>query len=289
MIVQENTAREPGRVRPDPMRPRPFRILEVQQEIAECFTWILEPADGGKPLSFQAGQFNMLYMFGQGEVPISISSNSADPDRLGHTIRAVGSVTHAFERLQAGDVIGLRGPFGTGWPINNAKTNDVLIIAGGLGLAPLRPAIYQLLSAPEEFGKLTLLYGARSPETVLYHDELMSWATSGKMGVDLTVDRADRSWSGPVGVVTDLIDNIEIDPVQTIAMLCGPEIMMRFCTYALLDRGLTDHQIYLSMERNMKCAMGLCGRCQYGPHFMCKDGPVFPYYKIKDLLGLREV
>ncbi len=289
MTVHEKSVSTPDDQRIDPMRPRPFRIVDVLPEIAECFTWSLEPADGEKTPSFEPGQFNMLYMFGQGEVPISISSDPSQESRLDHTIRSVGSVTRAFEHLHSGDVVGLRGPFGTGWPMEKLEGKDILIIAGGLGLAPLRPVLYQLLSSPEKYGRLTLLYGARSPQTLLYQNQLRLWRDAGIMHVDVTVDRADREWKGEVGVVTRLIDGIDVDPVQTVAMLCGPEIMMRFCAYALLDRGLTGHQIYVSMERNMKCAMGFCGRCQYGPHFICKDGPVFPFYEIEDLFGLREV
>lgn len=270
-----------------PMTPVPFRVEEVYEEFSGCFTMKMKPP--GEPAAFHyaPGQFNMLYVFGQGEVPISMSGDAENPGQLVHTIRSVGAVTAALERIQPGDTIGVRGPFGSPWPVEAAKHKNVLILAGGLGLAPLRPAIYHFLSHSADYGDIALLYGARSPETILYPQELDDWAK--KIEVKLTVDSSDTEWHGHVGVVTDLLRGLNIDYTNTVALVCGPEIMMRFSAYALLDRGMAAQDIYLSMERNMKCALGFCGRCQYGPHFICKDGPVLPFDRLQRIINLREV
>ncbi|MEO0330069.1 MAG: FAD/NAD(P)-binding protein, partial [Bacteroidota bacterium] len=236
--------------------------------------------------AFAPGQFNMLYAFGHGEVPISMSGNTADSDKLVHTIRNVGSVTAALQKLKVGDSVGVRGPFGSSWPLEAAKGKNILVIAGGLGLAPLRSAIYYLLANPLDYGIISLLYGTRDPSSILFADELDEWSQS--ISVGLTVDSATPDWKGRVGVVMDLLS--PQDSFQnTVALVCGPEIMMRFCAYALLDRGLTSEDIYVSMERNMKCALGFCGRCQYGPYFVCHDGPVFSFDRVERLFKIREV
>lgn len=272
-----------------PMTPSPYRVQKVIRETYDTFSLDLAPKNGSGPMTYQPGQFNMLYSFGVGEVPISISGPKPGAKGLIHTIREVGTVTRALRRLKKGHTIGLRGPFGSDWPIEAAKGNDVVIMAGGIGLAPLRPALYTLLNQRDQYGKIALLYGARKPRDLIFTKEFETWR--GKFGVQVkvTVDSADRDWSGNVGVVTTAIPRISFDPANTIAMICGPEIMMRFSVLELKRRGVRDDRIYITMERNMKCAVGFCGHCQFGPAFICKDGPVFRYDRIKNLFGIREI
>ena len=274
---------------PDPMLPQRYRIQRVHREIPDTFTLELEPEEGVDIPQFATGQFNMLYVFGVGEIPISISGDPAKRKPLVHTTRAVGTVSKAMRELKANDVIGVRGPFGSYWPIKQAEGKDVVIAAGGIGLAPLRSVMYHILSHREKYGKTVLLYGARTPEDILYRHELEQWRAQFDLEVDVTVDRATGSWRGSVGVVTRLIPRASFDPNNTIAMVCGPEIMMRFTAAELEKRGVALENIYVSMERNMKCAIGMCGHCQYGPNFVCKDGPVFQYSQIQGLLSKREV
>jgi NAD(P)H-flavin reductase len=269
------------------MMPRWFPIKRVQKNTHDTFTIDLEPPDGN--FKFAPGQFNMLYMFGVGEVPISISGDPAQEQILIHTIRAVGSVTKRMWELKKGDYIGVRGPFGTHWPVNESVGNDIVIIAGGIGLAPLRPSIYQILANRDKYGRIVLLYGARTPADILFRKELEGWRARFDMEVLVTVDRAYADWKGMVGVVTTLIPRAHFDPMNTTAMICGPEIMMRFTIQDLYKRGVDYESIYVSMERNMKCGIGFCGHCQYGSSFICKDGPVYPYSAIKDLFVKREI
>lgn len=269
----------------NPLEPIPRRITAVRRELPDCFTLTLDC--GAAPFAFAPGQFNMLYVFGHGEVPISMSGDPARPEKLVHTIRNVGSVTAALQRLKEGDTVGVRGPFGSAWPLEQARGKDVIVMAGGLGLAPLRPALYYLMNNRKDYGAVTLFYGTRTPEAVLFADELAAWAD--QIDVAVTVDSAGRDWRGSVGVVTDLLQGRQIDAGNSVALLCGPEIMMRFCAHALRDKGLAPAAIHVSLERNMKCAIGHCGRCQYGPHFICHDGPVLSFEKVERLFGVREV
>jgi NAD(P)H-flavin reductase len=275
----------------DPMLPVPYRIQRMRKEIHDTFTVDLVSMNGTSEFSFAAGQFNMLYIFGVGEVPISISGDPTKPETLIHTIRSVGTVTRAMEKMKRGDVIGVRGPYGTPWPVEAAEGSDVIIVAGGIGLAPLRPSIYQILAHREKYGRVILLYGARTPQDLLYVDELEKWR--GKLSFDMdvyvTVDSASGNWRGSVGFVTALIPRAQFDPIQTVVMMCGPELMMRFAASALQKQGVGLENIYLSMERNMKCAVGFCGHCQFGPTFVCKDGPVYRYDLIQPWLAIREV
>jgi NAD(P)H-flavin reductase len=272
----------------DPMAPVPYRIRRVTKETYDTFTFELEPVNG-RVMSFAPGQFNMLYVFGVGEVPISISGDPAEPDALVQTVRAVGPTTRAMSKLRRDDVIGVRGPFGTRWPTDEARGKDVVVVVGGIGLAPLRPMIYQLLADRDSFNRVYLLYGARTPDDLLYTRELSDWRGRLDFDVEVTVDSAPADWRGHVGVVTTLIPRAEFDPQNTIAAVCGPEIMMRFTIMELQKRGMSDENIYVSMERNMKCGIGLCGHCQYGPTFICKDGAVFPYERIRELFRKREI
>ncbi len=269
--------------------PRQWVIERNARETHDTFTITLRPRDGKIGCNFACGQFNMLYLFGTGEVPISISGDPSRPERLIHTIRAVGTVTQAMARLKTGDIIGVRGPFGIGWPVEEASGYDLVIIAGGIGLAPLRPVIYQALQKRSDFGRVVLLYGSRTPDDLLYRRELEKWRARLDVEVLVTVDRALSDWRGNVGVVTKLIAKAGFDPLHAIAMVCGPEIMMRFTATELLARGVPKENVYLSMERNMRCGIGLCGHCQMGPTFICKSGPVYRYDYIKDMLTRREI
>src|SRR5262245_9492864 len=263
----------------DPMLPEPWTVRDVTKETPDTYTLTLDPPDGVRA-RFRPGQFSMLWAFGVGEVPISISGDPGDDGRLVHTVRRVGEATQAMVNIQPGETIGLRGPFGTGWPVEDAREKDVLVVAGGIGLAPLRSVIYTVLTRRQEYDRLIILYGARSPRDRIYRKELAEWSRQPATQVLSTVDYAGLSWRGHVGVVTTLFRRVVFRPERTVAMLCGPEIMMRLVAGELEVRGMVHQNVYLSMERNMKCAVGFCGHCQWGPHFICKDGPVFPYSKI---------
>ena len=271
------------------MVPRIGRVRRRVHDLSDVWTLTIDMEDG-RPFDFAPGQFNMLTAFGVGEAAISISG---DCDRTGeglvHTIRAVGAVSRALTQLGPGDAIGIRGPYGVGWPVEEAKGQDVVIVAGGLGLAPLRPLIYSVLSRRREFGKVVLLFGSRTPEDILFRHELEEWRRRLDVEIQVTVDTAADDWYGNVGVVTTLIPHATFDPRNTIAYVCGPEIMMRFGAAALRDAGIKDECMYLSMERNMKCGIGLCGHCQIGPVFVCKDGPVFRNDKLRPLMSVKEL
>lgn len=273
----------------NPMLVYPYCVNKVRKETKDTFTLEMVAQSGHSDFRFKAGQFNMLYVFGIGEVPISISGDPAQPKRLVHTTREVGTVTKAMRRLRVGDVLGVRGPFGTNWPVREAVGNDVVIVAGGIGLAPLRPALYEVLAQRQKYGKVVLLYGTRTPQDILFLRDLETWRSRFDLEVYVTVDHAVGMWRGNVGVVTSLIPKAPFDPLNTIALICGPEVMMRYTVQELQKRGVDSKNIFVSMERNMKCATGFCGHCQLGPHFVCKDGPVFSYDRIEDLLGKREI
>jgi NAD(P)H-flavin reductase len=272
----------------DPMLPSPWIVQRVLKETPDTFTLALDPANGGVA-SFQPGQFSMVWVFGVGELPISISGDPAESGRLVYTVRSVGQATQALVNREVGNTLGIRGPYGTGWPVEAARGRDVLLVAGGIGLAPLRPVIYHVLRHRREFGRLIVLYGARSPRDLLYRKELALWARNPDTQALSTVDYGGVSWRGRVGVVTSLFKFLRLQPARTMAMVCGPEIMMRFAARELAMRGMAAGDVYLSMERNMKCAVGFCGHCQWGPHFICKDGPVFSYARIASLLDRYEL
>jgi len=273
----------------EPMVPIPFRIERTVKNLSDTFTVDLRPEEGRKPFHFAPGQFNMLYQFGVGEVPISISGDPQDPETLVHTIRAVGAVTQAMAGMKRGAVMGVRGPFGIAWPVEAVEGSDVVLVAGGVGLAPLRPAIYHILANRARYGRLVILYGARTPRDILFRAELEKWSSRLDTFVDVTVDRASGGWHGNVGVVTKLIGRGGFDPDNTAAMICGPETMMRFTIQALNDRGVSNERIHVSMERNMKCAVGFCGHCQFGGQFVCRDGPVFRFDRIEEMFLIREL
>ena len=273
----------------DPMLPRVARVTRRTRELADTWTLELVAAEGESLPSYAPGQFTMMYVFGVGEIPVSISGDAADTRRLVQTVRSVGKVSDAVTRLAKGATLGLRGPFGTAWPVSEAYGRDVVVIAGGLGLAPLRPALYQLQRERQKFGKLALLYGTRRPEDILFRRQLEGWRRQLDMDIEVTVDHAGADWRGHVGVVTKLIPGLSIDVENAVALVCGPEIMMRFAASALHDIGVPEAAIHLSLERNMKCAVGLCGHCQFAGSFVCKDGPVTRYDRVRRLLGLREI
>lgn len=270
------------------LTPRPFEILSVRRELDDCVTLEMRALDGGS-FAFEPGQFTMLYVHGVGEIAISISGDPAAPDRLVQTVRGVGAVSRALCGLAPGAWIGVRGPFGAPWPVSRADGRHLMIIAGGLGLAPVRPILHWARAQRDRLKRVAVIYGARSPEQILYARQLEEWAASAGMDVFVTVDRAAADWTGRVGMVTDVIDAALTVAAETTAMICGPEIMMRFSASALATAGVPEAEIFLSAERNMKCGVGWCGHCQMGPYLVCRDGPVFPYPALRPLFQIREL
>lgn len=274
----------------DPMMPQFVRISKLVWETEHVYTIYLSPNDEMEHgFRFKPGQFNMVYVFGVGEAAISISSSPYKPKTLVHTIHKVGTVTSALSKYKKGDYIGIRGPFGKAWPVETGIGKDMCIIAGGIGLAPLRPVIYSLFKNRKDYGRIFILYGARTPQDLLYRVELEQWAKLFNVEVHVTVDRGDQSWKGNIGFAAQLLSYIEIDKMNTVSMVCGPELMMKYTVEDLLENGLQEENIYVSLERNMKCAVGLCGHCQFGPKFICKDGPVFSYPEVRHLLERKEI
>ncbi len=273
----------------DAMVPRIARVVRRVRDLPDTWTLDLASPDGGPLMRYAPGQFTMMYVFGVGEIPVSISGDASDVTRLVQTVRAVGKVSEAVTKLSAGDTLGIRGPYGTAWPVEEGYGRDVVVVAGGLGLAPLRPALSQLRRDRKRFGKLTLLYGTRRPEDILYRRQLETWRRTLDMDIEVTVDHANTVWRGNVGVVTKLIPRLGIDAANAMALVCGPEVMMRFAASALHDIGIPEDSIHLSMERNTKCAVGLCGHCQFAGSFVCKDGAVMRYDRIRRLLALKEI
>jgi NAD(P)H-flavin reductase len=271
---------------PGPMAPLAFRVRGRERETADTWTLTLEGTDGGGP-PIAPGQFVMVYVFGVGEVPISVSGATGRAGPVVLTVRAVGAVTRAICASEPGAVLGLRGPFGTAWPIADAGGSDVVVVAGGIGLAPLRPVILHALERRAEYGEVALLYGARTPGDLLFPRELLGWR--GAAAVDVTVDAAGAGWHGRVGVVTKLFTGASFDPASAVAFVCGPEIMMRFAVRTLLDRGVAADRIHVSLERNMRCGLGHCGHCQLGPTLICRDGPVYDYATAARWLEVREL
>jgi len=279
----------------DPWRQHAARIRRVIQELPGVATYELVPESGvgsnaGSGLwPFRAGQFNMLYLPGIGESAISISGNPDQIDVIPHTVRQAGNVTNSLAKLREGDVLGLRGPFGSSWPIERCAGHDVVLVAGGIGLAPLRPAIYHLLANRVGYGELTLIVGSREPRLLLYPGEYDSWRAAG-LNVITTVDRADDGWKGSVGVVTAVLDRLWIrDPVRTLVFTCGPEVMMWYVMRTAASRGVPADALYLSLERNMNCAVAFCGHCQFGPYFLCREGPVLSFERVRHLLRVENL
>jgi NAD(P)H-flavin reductase len=264
-------------------------IADVTPELSGVATYHLRFRDASlqERYRFLPGQFNMLYLPGIGEIAISLSAADARRGTWDHTIRVAGNVTSTLAALGVGGALGLRGPYGSSWPLDECAGADVIFVAGGIGLAPLRPALYACLDDRKRFGRTTLLYGSRAPDMLLYTREYDDWSDRG-LDVQTTVDRYQPGWSGDVGVVTLLVDRLRpLSPASSVLFLCGPEVMMRYTVRSALARGLRKDQIWLSLERNMQCAVGLCGHCQLGPAFVCKDGPIFRYDKIEPFLDVE--
>ena len=265
----------------------PAEIIEKKQESPTIVTFRLQLTDSTvrDRYRFEAGQFNMLYVFGVGEVAISIVSDPEEPELLDHTIRIVGRVTNVLGNLGIGDSLGVRGPFGVGWPMEEAKRKDVLIVTGGLGCAPVVGAIEYMFRRREEYGALTILHGVKTPHDLLYRERYDAWRHQPRTKVLLTSDEPGKTWHNHVGVVTELFDQLELDTDNTLVMMCGPEIMMQIACHSLTHKGLRPDSMYVSLERHMECGIGLCGHCQLGPFFVCKDGPVMRLDRLMPYLG----
>lgn len=270
----------------DALTPQPFVVRAKRQETADTVTLWLEPRYGA-PLAFRPGQFTMIGVPGRGEVPISISGDPREAELLQHTVRSVGDASLALTRAEPGDVLLVRGPFGTGWEVERAVGGDALVVAGGIGLAPLRPAVLEVLAERDRYERVVLLVGCRTPDQLLFVEELQQWRARLDLDVLVTVDAAPSGWHGRVGLVTGLLAAAGVDPARAHAFVCGPEVMMRLVADAVLRLGVPASNARLSMERNMKCGVGLCGHCQLREHFVCTDGPVFGYDVLAPLMTTR--
>ena len=291
MILPQRAATPPPVCGPDTWVPVPARILGIKYENINTYTIRLRIEDEATREAYRwaPGQFNMLYVAGVGEAALSISSDPENHAELEHTIRAVGSVTRAIKRLGEGAVVGLRGPFGTSWPTKDIEGKIVVMVAGGIGLAPLRPRIYWLLHHRGRCKRAILLYGCRSPADRVFAAELEEWEREGTIDVLVTVDNATGGWTGPVGVVTHLLRRIRVDAANTTVMVCGPKILNRAASWQFLQLQVRPEQVYVSLERNMNCGFGQCGHCQYGAKFVCRDGPVFRFADIADIFAKEEI
>jgi NAD(P)H-flavin reductase len=273
------------------MLPVPVRILDVCEENFNTRTFIVQIEDeyARKAYRWLPGQFNMLYVPGVGEAAISLSSDADAPQTLAHTIRVVGAVTRTIERIGQGGILGLRGPFGRGWPVERLDGGDVVMVAGGIGLAPLRPMVYWLRRNRDRFRRVILLFGCRSPDDRLYVEELERWQSDNVIDVLVTVDNASGGWIGPVGVVTNLLRRVRVNAARTTVMVCGPRVLNRAAAWSFMQLHVPPEQVFLSLERNMNCGYGQCGHCQRGGKFVCKDGPVFAYSEIADTFTTEEI
>jgi NAD(P)H-flavin reductase len=267
------------------MLPVPYSVARRHVETADSATLLLEPVAEALP-AFEPGQFTMLCVPGVGEVAISISGANGT-GTLTQTVRDVGAVSRALHDAEPGATLGVRGPYGVGWGVASAIGRDVVVVAGGVGLAPLRPVVLALLADRASFGRMVLIVGARNPEEFLFREQLLGWTQHSDLEVELTVDVPAPEWVGPVGFVTEPLARLDIDPTRTTAFLCGPEPMMRFSADVLLRKGVAAEHIRVSLERNMKCGVGLCGHCQLGPLLVCRDGPVVTYDVAAPLLAIR--
>ena len=276
-------------IQTDAMLPEVATISAVKPETpgVATYTIALQNQEARQNYRFQPGQFNMLYLPGIGEAAISISSDPAEPSELLHTIRVAGNVTSAIDKLGAGGPLGVRGPYGSHWPVETAQGGDLIFVGGGIGLAPLRSAIYSVIQNRDKYQQVSILVGARSPEDLLYPKEYDSWRAH-DIDVLSTVDRAEASWQGRVGVVPMVFYSLRPEPRRTTVFTCGPEIMMRFVVYEALARRIPEERIFVSLERNMKCAIGFCGHCQYGPTFLCKEGPVLSFERVQAFFNVED-
>jgi NAD(P)H-flavin reductase len=275
----------------DQWMPVPARIVDVQVENFNTRTFRMEVVDPEirRQFRFAPGQFNMVYVPGVGEAAISISSDPSENGVIDHTIRVVGSVTRAIDAAGRGGLVGLRGPFGKPWPMEKMQGHNVVIVSGGIGLAPLRPAIYSILADRARYRRVVLLYGCRTPEDRIYSEELKRWEEERSLQVLVTVDNATREWTGPVGVVTNLLKRLRVSANETIVLVCGPRILNRVAAWKFLQLHVPPDRVYVSLERNMNCGFGRCGHCQYGKFFVCRDGPVFCFSEIADIFAKEEI
>jgi sulfhydrogenase subunit gamma (sulfur reductase) len=266
--------------------PHAATVVERTQESPTIFTFRLRLDDATTQAAyrFAPGQFNMLYLYGVGEVPISIMSDPEERDGIGHTVRALGRVTHGLAALQPGDKLGLRGPFGRGWPLQEMSGRDVVLVLGGLGCAPVVSVIRYILKRRERFGKLVIIQGVKHSEDLIWREQFDRWSRLPDTQVLVAATQGGALWPWHVGRVTEVFGLANFDPARAAAMMCGPEGMMRVAAEHLLARGLPESNLYLSMERNMQCAVGRCGHCQLGGTFVCGDGPVFAWRQVKSLL-----
>jgi len=262
----------------NPYQPIKAKVEEIIEETPAIKTFVLKPKE---LIGFKTGQFVELTFPGVGEAPFTPSSDPDIKERMDLTIMKVGRVTNFFHKISKDTVLGIRGPYGNGYPLREFKEKDILIVGGGVGLAPLRSLILSLFSKIEDYKKILLCYGARTPQDLLYKDQIPQWAK--KIDVRVTVDVRDQTWKGNVGLVTSILKDLPLDLNNAVSCVCGPPIMMKFTTLKLLDLGLKPNQIYLSMEKNMSCGIAKCGHCRLGRYYICKDGPVFCYEKIKDI------
>jgi len=287
--MQAMTETVPGRATSPAMQPAPYRVVTRVAENRDSATLVLEPVDDVLPVP-QPGEFMMMYAFGVGEVAISVSGVPAlTDDAITHTVRAVGAVSRALHDAQPGTEVGMRGPFGTSWGLEAAVGRDLVIVAGGVGLAPLRPVVLAALADRERFGRMTLIAGARSRDDFLFRAELDDWARSDAIDVYTTVDVPVQGWPGEVGFVTEPLRRLAVRPANTTGFLCGPEVMMRNGAKELIDKGVAPGDIRVSLERNMQCGIGWCGHCQLGPLLLCRDGPVVGYDVAEPLLRVKEL
>ena len=287
LLMMLGTASPAARV--NPWQSHTVVIRDLEPEAAGVTTYRLAFRDSGVAgtFEFRPGQFCMLYLPGVGEVPIGISGHGRTDQTWFYTVRVAGNTTRGLAQLRPGDTLGLRGPFGSCWPIDQCRNADVVLVAGGMGLPPLRPVIDEILHSRQLFGRVTLIYGARTPDTLIYSAQYEAWKLGG-IDVQTTVDQAQLSWTGNVGVVPLLVDRLApFDPRRTVMMICGPEVMVQYTVRSAVARGMSTEQIWTSLERNMQCAIGLCGHCQLGPAFLCKDGPVFRYDRVAAWLNVE--
>lgn len=260
--------------------PKKVTITKIIDETANIKTFVFKPEGS---FSFKTGQFIELTYPGIGEAPFTPSSDPDRSDEFEVTVMKVGRVTELFHNAKAGDTLGIRGPYGNGYPLDAFKDKELLIVGGGVGLAPLRSLIYALYNRINDFKKIVICYGARSPQDIVYKYLLEEFKKPEKVEFRLTVDRGDNTWKGNVGIVTTILDKLSLNLNEAIGIVCGPPIMMKFVTLKLLDLKILPNSIYLSMEKNMSCGLGKCGHCRLGKYYICKDGPVFKFEDIKDM------
>lgn len=267
--------------------PDDAKIIERIQESATIFTLRLQLTDQKrqKQFAFYPGQFNMLYLYGVGEVAISIVSDPENDQFFDHTIRVVGRVTHALAKLVKGEHVGIRGPFGRGWPLKTVHKKDILIVTGGLGCAPTVSVINYIMQRRDQYGTLKILQGVKHSSDLIFSDRYKIWQQIAQTEIIIAADKSDPGWPWHTGRLIERFNQLEINAKNTVAMMCGPEAMMAIAIQSLLQKKMVEENIFLSMERNMECAVGHCGHCQYGGLFICKDGPIFAYPQIKELFG----